>query len=1783
MKNRLMICLLLLLLSFKGYSQCTLNVITAQSSTALCSGNKVTLAATASGGTAPYTYIWSTGETTPSISIDKAGTYTVTVSDKTPGCQPVKKSLTVTSAAVPNAPTARSVVVCPNSSAQLAATAPGGTYQWYASATGNDFLASGDTYNTPAITANTVFYVETTLGGCTSPRTAVTVSLSAKPVVTGAAICAGNVATLSVAAGDSFTWYDAPSGGNVVGTDQSFTTPVLTATKTYYVVVVNNGCTSAPTPVTATVTAFPKAPTAPGVTVCAGSTANLHASGASGVYNWFYVPSGGIPLISSPDYTTPPLSATTTYYVESSVNSCESSRTAVTVTVNPIPAAPATQTVNVCYGTSTAITAGPVLPSGSYQWYTALSGGTPFFTGNTYTTPALTSSATYYVLANNGGCSSSRTQINFTVSPQVPAPSVTGAIVCSGTPATLTASGPSGSTYNWYNVATDGTPIATNTSSYTTSALTATTKYYVQMTLASGCVSPRAAVTATVLPPPAALTASGATICAGSTAVLTASVSAGGYAWYAAIPISGPPLSTARVFTTPALTTTTTYYLAATNSNNCLSTLTPVTVTVNPEPSPPTPAVTNPVSTCSGTSATLTATGAGVIKWYTTLTGGTPIATGTNTATYTTPSLSATTTYYVDNTTGSCTSTPRTPVTVTVTPLADAQFHYSSGTYCVGSSDQTPVVNTPGGTFSATPAGLSINASTGVVTMASSTAGTYTITYTSNSSCPTSSSVKFSIVTSTSSTFSYSAPSFCQDGVNPSPTFAGTSSAGTFSATPTGGLVFVNTSTGEINLAASAPGNYTVTNTITNTGGTCPTVSSTAMVTINQRVIVSAGPNQTVAAGSTVTLAGSISGGITTGTWSAGTGSFTNATSPSGATYIPAPGATSATLTLTSDDPPGVCGLKSATVTITFATTPAAPTAPGVTICAGNPAFLTATAPGGNYQWFDASENPLVSGVATYTTPPLTATTKYFVQTTVNGLTSPQTTVVVTVNPVPAPPIASSLQICAGSPATLSASGEPVGSTYDWYGSATGNDHLFTGANQTITGLTTSTSYYVQATNGGCASTRTEVDVTVNPVPNVTSIGTGNICSGNALNYTITADNPAATFSWSRAQVTGISNPAVTNQTPSTIGETLINTTGAAVKVTYVITPTIGSCPGPAFNYVVTVFPTPMVTSPATATICNMTTDNYAITFNTAGTSFSWSRAVVPGISNAAVTGQAANVIREVLFNTTTAPVDVTYVINYSTGICPGTPFTLVVTVNPSSTITSATSGTVCSGVPEDYVITSNIPSATFLWSRNAVANISNPAVTNQTSGTIDETLINTGTTAVGVVYSITPLVNGCPGTTFKYTVVVNPQIATPVANSNSPVCIGTTIHLLTPTVPGASYLWTGPNGYSSTKQNSDIDNVTDANAGIYNLIVMVKDCSSPTASTNVAINELPVANAGPDQLVCIFNPLIILAGNVSGGTTTGIWTTAGSGTFLPASNVLNAQYIPSDADKAAGSVILTLSSTSTDNCNISTSSMTVTFGPLPVVNAGGNQAVCSQSNSIPLNGKIAIPGGGSWSTSGTGTFSPSATQLNAAYVPSAADEQSGLVTLTLRATGANECDIPTDSLTIRFVPPPTVNAGGTRYVLKGNTITLDPVVSNDSVHYSWFPNVDINNDTLKNPVITGDMDITYTLTITDSRGCVAQDQTFIKVSPEIKVNNTFTPNGDGINDYWDITGLIAYNEATVDIFNRYGQKVFHSLGYPKPWDGTYNGQRLPVGVYYYVINTNYQGQVLSGYVTIIR
>ena len=114
----------------------------------------------------------------------------------------------------------------------------------------------------------------------------------------------------------------------------------------------------------------------------------------------------------------------------------------------------------------------------------------------------------------------------------------------------------------------------------------------------------------------------------------------------------------------------------------------------------------------------------------------------------------------------------------------------------------------------------------------------------------------------------------------------------------------------------------------------------------------------------------------------------------------------------------------------------------------------------------------------------------------------------------------------------------------------------------------------------------------------------------------------------------------------------------------------------------------------------------------------------------------------------------------------------------------------------------------------------------------------------------------------------------------------------------------------------------------------------------------------------------------------------------------------------------------------------------------------------------------------------------------------------------------------------------------------------------------------------TSDFYISYSIGTCESN----RTQTHIEVvHVDVKRPNTFTPNGDGTNDYWKIEGLEKFPGSLVQVFSRYGQKVFESKDYSTPFTGSFNGKLVPEGVYYYIINLNTPCSLLSGSLTIIR
>ncbi|MFN3405502.1 MAG: gliding motility-associated C-terminal domain-containing protein, partial [Cytophagaceae bacterium] len=307
----------------------------------------------------------------------------------------------------------------------------------------------------------------------------------------------------------TYNWYDVAAGGSSLETAATFTTPSIAATTSYYVASVESGCESARAEVVATVNTVPNAPSTTGNSRCGTGTVTLSASGSSGTYNWYDVAAGGSSLETAAIFTTPSISVTTSYYVASVENGCESTRAEVVATINAAPNAPAGTDGNRC-GTGSVILSASGSSDG-YSWYDAATGGNLLATGGTFTTPILSSTATYYVSSAEPGCeSATRTAVTATINSIPATPSATASPVCNSGIVTLTASG-SGDDFNWYdsddNLLGTGVSFSENISSE---------KQYRVCAVQSSCLSEKNTVTATIDALSVAGSLSGsATVCRG--------------------------------------------------------------------------------------------------------------------------------------------------------------------------------------------------------------------------------------------------------------------------------------------------------------------------------------------------------------------------------------------------------------------------------------------------------------------------------------------------------------------------------------------------------------------------------------------------------------------------------------------------------------------------------------------------------------------------------------------------------------------------------------------------------------------------------------------------------------------------------------------------------------------------------------------------------------------------------------------------------------------------------------------------------------------------------------------------------------------------------------------------------------------------------------------------------------------------------------------------------------------------------------------------------------------
>jgi len=826
------------------------------------------------------------------------------------------------------------------------------------------------------------------------------------------------------------------------------------------------------------------------------------------------------------------------------------------------------------------------------------------------------------------------------------------------------------------------------------------------------------------------------------------------------------------------------------------------------------------------------------------------------------------------------------------------------------------------------------------------------------------------------------------------------------------------------------------------------------------------------------------------------------------------------------------------------------PSSPSVSsngpLCAGSALNLTAsTIAGASYSWsgpngFTSSlQNPVINNVTAANSG------SYGVTVTVSQCTSASAVTAVVINSIPLTPVVSASPVCEGMNLNLTASLIP-GASYSW----TGPDN-FISSNQNPTianaGLANGGTYSVTVGANGCTSTLASVTAIVNPVPLAPTVSANNeLCSGSSI-YLTAGTTAGASYSWTGPNgfTSSLQNPVINNATAANAG-------------TYAATITVGQCTSTSAVTSVIVNPIPATPVVSTSPVCEGMNLNLTASL-IPGASYSWTGPNIFSSSNQ----------NPVITNAGSLNAG-TYSVAVSANGCTSTPASVNAIVNmlPSAPIVS-TNSPLCSGSSIN-LMAGTMAGATYSWTgpNGFTSSLQNPTITNA------------GTNASGA-YSVTATVNGCTGAVGTASITVNQIPSSPSVSSNGPLCAGSIVNLTASAIAGASYSWSGPNGFTSSLQNPVINNASLTNAGIYNVRAKVNGCTSPAVNTTIVIDQPAIVNAGNNQVVCSSNQVVNISGSVSGGTGSGVWTSNGSGTF--SSSNLNTSYYPSAIDKANGNVMLKLTSTNNGACPASSSSVTITFAAAPSVMAGNDQTVCANNANVLLKGQYNNAAGITWSSTGSGTFSPSSTNSNPTYIPSATDKASGSVRLILKTSGNTACLPAADTLLVTIKPVPVINGGDVKYVLQNNSTVLTPVVSGSNLKYLWTPGLYLNNDTLPNPVCTPEADVSYKIISIDNFGCSSSADVLVKILKPLQIPNVFTPNGDGINETWQVKNLRDYADCKVEIFNRYGQIVYQSVGYTEEWDGILKGKPLPAATYYYVINLKIAAKPIAGFVDIVR
>ncbi len=650
-------------------------------------------------------------------------------------------------------------------------------------------------------------------------------------------------------------------------------------------------------------------------------------------------------------------------------------------------------------------------------------------------------------------------------------------------------------------------------------------------------------------------------------------------------------------------------------------------------------------------------------------------------------------------------------------------------------------------------------------------------------------------------------------------------------------------------------------------------------------------------------------------------------------------------------------------------------------ICEGG--TLTLTAAGANsYLWSTGDTMSFIS------LPALTAAASPYTFTVSGsaGSCSDTDTISVIVNPVPlTSSISGPSAVCAGD-TSITYSVTPPAGNYTWLvqgGTITSGQNtnsITVNWDSSGTGLIT-----VADTNGfGCPGNTQNITISISSLPDssTTILGPDSVCEfSNALYFVVA--NAGSNYTWS---VNGgiITGPAIAdniqvNWSVSGIGTISVYETNAL------------GCAGPVItrNFVINPRPLPPPVN-GDQLVCDSSQSIY-YTNPGPGSTIDW---IVNGGS---IVSTSANMDTITVFWTNTGIGSIRAVEINSYG-CPGDTTDIQVNVNiKPQAFVQPDSAAICQN--SSFAITGAATGTGIRWLSSGSGTFSDTSIASPVyyPGTSD-----TGFVSLHMIVYSAPCI--ADTASLLLYVAAAPQVS--ITGSSNTICFGENDTLSA--TGGGSYLWT-PGGSTTS-----VIVVSPPVSTTYYLSVTNSTGCMTTDSVRVTVNPPGIPDAGNDQLICRGDS-IGLSGTQSGGGGY-LWTSLGDGVFIPSSTAQQVTYIPGPADTTTGQVFIVLATTG--YCLNLTDTMLLMVSDFPTVNAGADTTITGGPGTgvaIPLVPQFTNAAGIIWSSSGTGTFSPSASSIPSSYHPSNEDFLSDSVILTVEVTGA--CTTSGDLLIIRFTP----------------------------------------------------------------------------------------------------------------------------------------------------------------------